>query len=201
MSVFRILTYYWNFGSLEVRKVLPSFLKGSYGERLGRVAPALAVGASSFCPTVMIIMFQFELEVLLVDSLANGPSVVCVRVCTHGHDFMHFLSDVFFLSFILWRRPPASSPRMTLSVESAFQSHHFIRRMVVLFCLIVFCDGQAPDHGVESTPAPHAHWTLYEALQQPMAIARALAFGGEGGGILSSRFRRSCVDIATLNVL
>lgn len=38
---------------------------------------------------------------------------------------------------------------------------------------------QAPDHGVESTPAPHAHWTLYEALQQPMAIARALAFGGE----------------------
>ncbi|CAN0194905.1 unnamed protein product, partial [Ectocarpus sp. 8 AP-2014] len=36
----------------------------------------------------------------------------------------------------------------------------------------------APDHGVESTPAPHAHWTLYEALQQPMAIARALAFGG-----------------------
>lgn len=37
---------------------------------------------------------------------------------------------------------------------------------------------QAPDHGVESTPAPHAHWTLYEALQQPMAIARALAFGG-----------------------
>lgn len=39
---------------------------------------------------------------------------------------------------------------------------------------------QAPDHGVESTPAPHAHWTLYEALQQPMAIARALAFGGVG---------------------
>lgn len=38
---------------------------------------------------------------------------------------------------------------------------------------------QAPDHGVESSPAPHAHWTLYEALQQPMAIARALAFGGE----------------------
>eukprot|EP00903_Cladosiphon_okamuranus_P008174 g7873.t1 len=37
---------------------------------------------------------------------------------------------------------------------------------------------QAPDHGVESTPAPYAHWTLYEALQQPMAIARALAFGG-----------------------
>ncbi|CBJ27311.1 conserved unknown protein [Ectocarpus siliculosus] len=36
----------------------------------------------------------------------------------------------------------------------------------------------APDHGVESTPDPHAHWTLYEALQQPMAIARALAFGG-----------------------
>lgn len=37
---------------------------------------------------------------------------------------------------------------------------------------------QAPDHGVMTTPDPHPHWTLYEALQQPMAIARALAFGG-----------------------
>lgn len=37
---------------------------------------------------------------------------------------------------------------------------------------------QAPDHGVETSPAPYDHWTLYEALQQPMAIARALAFGG-----------------------
>lgn len=38
---------------------------------------------------------------------------------------------------------------------------------------------QAPDHGVMTTPAPHPHWTIYEALQQPMAIARALAFGGK----------------------
>ena len=37
---------------------------------------------------------------------------------------------------------------------------------------------QAPDHGVETSPDPYDHWTLYEALQQPMAIARALAFGG-----------------------
>ncbi|CAM9358057.1 unnamed protein product, partial [Choristocarpus tenellus] len=37
---------------------------------------------------------------------------------------------------------------------------------------------QAPDHGVELSPDPHPHWTLYECLQQPMAIARALAFGG-----------------------
>ena len=50
----------------------------------------------------------------------------------------------------------------------------------VLFCSVfLFSIDQAPDHGVESTPDPHAHWTLYEALQQPMAIARALAFGGD----------------------
>ncbi|CAM9970019.1 unnamed protein product, partial [Discosporangium mesarthrocarpum] len=36
----------------------------------------------------------------------------------------------------------------------------------------------APDHGVISDPSPHPHWTIYECLQQPMAIARALAFGG-----------------------
>ncbi|CAN0463582.1 unnamed protein product, partial [Laminaria digitata] len=28
------------------------------------------------------------------------------------------------------------------------------------------------------SPAPHAHWTIRECLQQPEAIARALAFGG-----------------------
>ena len=28
------------------------------------------------------------------------------------------------------------------------------------------------------SPAPHPHWTIRECLQQPEAIARALAFGG-----------------------
>lgn len=28
------------------------------------------------------------------------------------------------------------------------------------------------------SPAPYAHWTIMECLQQPEAIARALAFGG-----------------------
>ena len=36
---------------------------------------------------------------------------------------------------------------------------------------------EAPDHGVETTPSSYDHWTLYEALQQPMAITRSLAFG------------------------
>ena len=34
------------------------------------------------------------------------------------------------------------------------------------------------------SPAPYAHWTIRECLQQPEAIARALAFGG---GLLGSR--------------
>lgn len=29
------------------------------------------------------------------------------------------------------------------------------------------------------SPSPYPHWTLRECLQQPEAIARALAFGGE----------------------
>lgn len=28
------------------------------------------------------------------------------------------------------------------------------------------------------SPAPYAHWTIMECLQQPEAIARSLAFGG-----------------------
>lgn len=37
---------------------------------------------------------------------------------------------------------------------------------------------EAPDHGVETIPTPYAHWTLYEALQQPVVIGRALTFVG-----------------------
>ena len=36
----------------------------------------------------------------------------------------------------------------------------------------------APDHGIETSPGKYDHWTLYEALQQPDAIERALSFGG-----------------------
>lgn len=32
------------------------------------------------------------------------------------------------------------------------------------------------------SPAPYEHWTIMECLQQPEAIARALAFGGTGCG-------------------
>lgn len=32
------------------------------------------------------------------------------------------------------------------------------------------------------SPAPYEHWTIMECLQQPEAIARALAFGGMGYG-------------------
>ena len=49
----------------------------------------------------------------------------------------------------------------------------------------------APDHGIESRPGSYDHWTLYEALQQPMAIARALAFGGR---IDSSKVRLGGLD-------
>ena len=38
---------------------------------------------------------------------------------------------------------------------------------------------QAPDHGIEDVPGDdHPHWTIYEIMSQPNAIARALAFGG-----------------------
>lgn len=53
---------------------------------------------------------------------------------------------------------------------------------------------QAPDHGVMTTPDPHPHWTLYEALQQPMAIARALAFGGrmtDSSGVILGGLQRN----------
>ena len=37
----------------------------------------------------------------------------------------------------------------------------------------------APDHGIEDFPGDdHPHWTIYEIMSQPNAIARALAFGG-----------------------
>ncbi|CAM9112701.1 unnamed protein product [Phaeothamnion confervicola] len=36
----------------------------------------------------------------------------------------------------------------------------------------------APDQQILLDPAPYPHWTLRECLQQPEAIARALAFGG-----------------------
>ena len=49
----------------------------------------------------------------------------------------------------------------------------------------------APDHGIENKPGSYDHWTLYEALQQPMAIARALAFGGR---IDSSKVRLGGLD-------
>ena len=49
----------------------------------------------------------------------------------------------------------------------------------------------APDHGIENKPESYDHWTLYEALQQPMAIARALAFGGR---IDSSKVRLGGLD-------
>lgn len=32
------------------------------------------------------------------------------------------------------------------------------------------------------SPAPYAHWTIRECLQQPEAIARSLAFGGMNHG-------------------
>ena len=36
----------------------------------------------------------------------------------------------------------------------------------------------APNRNIESSPAPHPHWTIKECLEQPSAIARALGFGG-----------------------
>ncbi|CAN0313307.1 unnamed protein product [Pylaiella littoralis] len=62
----------------------------------------------------------------------------------------------------------------------------------------------APDHGVESSPAPHAHWTLYEALQQPMAIARALAFGGrmtDNSKVVLGGLDRNADKLATIRNL
>eukprot|EP00903_Cladosiphon_okamuranus_P009468 g9023.t1 len=63
---------------------------------------------------------------------------------------------------------------------------------------------QAPDDAVESTPAPHAHWTLHETLQQPMAIARALAFGGrmtEASGVVLGGLDRNVEKLSTIRNL
>lgn len=40
----------------------------------------------------------------------------------------------------------------------------------------------APDHDILLSPAPHAHFTLKEALEQPEAIARALSYGARMNG-------------------
>ena len=40
---------------------------------------------------------------------------------------------------------------------------------------------QAPELDLKPSPAPHPHWMLREILEQPEAIARALAFGGRLG--------------------
>merc|ERR1712196_160707 len=39
----------------------------------------------------------------------------------------------------------------------------------------------APDLELRQTPAPHAHWMEREIVEQPAAIARALAYGGRLG--------------------
>lgn len=78
-------------------------------------------------------------------------------------------------------REDCSSLPLITDDNTAVYFHIFISLPCPFFApvlLLLFYFFKAPDHGVESTPAPHAHWTLYEALQQPMAIARALAFGG-----------------------
>ena len=41
---------------------------------------------------------------------------------------------------------------------------------------------QAPDHEILLSPAPFAHFTIKEALEQPEAIARALAYGARMDG-------------------
>lgn len=40
---------------------------------------------------------------------------------------------------------------------------------------------EAPDQQIVLSPAPFEHWTIKECLEQPEAIARALAFGGRLG--------------------
>jgi len=40
---------------------------------------------------------------------------------------------------------------------------------------------KAPELEIQSSPSPHAHWTIKECLEQPAAIARALGFGGRLG--------------------
>jgi glutamine---fructose-6-phosphate transaminase (isomerizing) len=40
---------------------------------------------------------------------------------------------------------------------------------------------KAPDQQVLISPAPHPHWTIRECLEQPEAVARALAYGGRLG--------------------
>lgn len=37
---------------------------------------------------------------------------------------------------------------------------------------------QAPEINILLSPDPYPHWTIRECLEQPEAIARALAFGG-----------------------
>ncbi|MES1912006.1 MAG: hypothetical protein MHM6MM_004354 [Cercozoa sp. M6MM] len=37
---------------------------------------------------------------------------------------------------------------------------------------------KAPDEQIELSPAPYPHWTVKEIFEQPLAIARALGFGG-----------------------
>jgi glutamine---fructose-6-phosphate transaminase (isomerizing) len=55
---------------------------------------------------------------------------------------------------------------------------------------------KAPDHKIILSPDPYPHWTLKECVEQPEAIARALAFGGRLGsdkislGGLDSNFER-----------
>lgn len=57
---------------------------------------------------------------------------------------------------------------------------------------------KAPDQKVKLSPAPYPHWTIKECVEQPEAIARALAFGGRLGadkiylGGLDSNMDRMC---------
>lgn len=64
----------------------------------------------------------------------------------------------------------------------------------------------APDQDIQLSPAPYAHWTLKECVEQPEAIARALGFGGrltadevQLGGLEKMKEELSRVKVLTMS--
>ena len=50
--------------------------------------------------------------------------------------------------------------------------------MLAFLSYPTYTDLQAPEVNILLSPDPYPHWTIRECLEQPEAIARALAFGG-----------------------